>query len=157
MNGLSAPTSNMTYLEKWSMINQTLNKYKIALLAIQETHLDEETTIRIQTTYEKKMSILTSADPESPCTTAGVAFVINKSLIAPNKIMAHKLFPGRALAIEIDWLESETMRLVNVYAPNDRTTHLPFWNTVDEVRQNKNIPKPKFVLGDFHVMEEQID
>ena len=139
------------------MINQTLNKYKIAILAIQETHLDEETTVRIRTSYEKKMSILTSSDPESPRTTAGVAFVINKSLIAPSKITAHELLPGRALALEIEWLESETTRLVNIYAPNDRTAHLPFWNTVDEVRRNKRIPKPEFVLGDFNVTEEQID
>ena len=117
MNGLSTPTSNMTYLDKWSMINQTLNKYKIAILAIQETHLDEETIDRIRISYEKKMNILTSSDPENPRTTAGVAFVINKSLIAPNKITAHELIPGRALAIEIDWLESETTRLVDAPQP----------------------------------------
>jgi hypothetical protein len=29
MNSLVAPTNNMSYTEKWSMINQTLNKYKI--------------------------------------------------------------------------------------------------------------------------------
>ena len=47
--------------------------------------------------------------------------------------------------------------IVNIYAPNDRAAHLPFWNRVDEVRQNKGIPKPDFVLGDFNVTEEQID
>ena len=97
MNGLSAPTNNMSYIEKWAMINQTLNKYKIAILAIQETHLDEETTERIRTSYRKKMTILMSSDPINPRTTTGVAFVINKSLIAPSKILTHELIPGRAL------------------------------------------------------------
>ena len=40
INGLTAPASGMTFLEKWSMVNQTLNKHKIAVLALQETHLD---------------------------------------------------------------------------------------------------------------------
>ena len=115
MNGLSAPTNNMLYIDKWSMINQTLNKFKIAILAIQETHLDEEITNRIRMSYGKKMNILTSYNPENLRTTAGVAFVINKSLIAPNEIVTHELVPGRALAIEIKWLEMETTRLINIY------------------------------------------
>ena len=134
MNGLSAPTNNMSYIEKWAMINQTLNKYKIAILAIQETHLDEETTERIRTNYGKKMTILMSSDPVNPRTTAGVAFVINKSLIAPSKILTHELIPGRALAIELEWLETERTRLINVYAPNNKAAHRPFWNDTDAIR-----------------------
>lgn len=53
MNGLSAPASNTSYLERWTMINQTLNN-KIVILAFQETHLDEESTDRIRTTYKKR-------------------------------------------------------------------------------------------------------
>ena len=145
MNGLSAPANNMSHMDKWAMINQTLNKFKIAILAIQETHLDEETTDQIKRNYGKKMNILTSADPENPRTTAGVAFVINKSLIAPNKITPHELIPGRALAIEIEWLETEKTRLINIYAPNNRTTHGPFWNEVDAARRDKRIDRKSVV------------
>ena len=42
MNGATAPTSNMDLKEKWSMINNTIRTNKIAILALQETHLDEE-------------------------------------------------------------------------------------------------------------------
>ena len=139
------------------MINQTLNKFKIAILAIQETHLNEEITDRIRMSYGKKMNILTSYNPENPWTTARVAFVINKSLIAPNEIVTHELVPGRALVIEIKWLEMETTRLINIYAPNNRTTHCPFWNEIDAIRRDKRIPKPNFVLGDFNITEELID
>ena len=103
------------------------------------------------------MNIITSADPNNPRTKAGVAFVINKALITPNKIVTHELSPGRALTIEICWLESETTRLVNIYAPNDRATHLQFWNEINAKRRSKRMPKPDFVLGDFNVTEEQID
>lgn len=63
------------------------------------------------------MNILTSPDPENPHATAGVSFMINKSLISTSKITAHELLPERALTIEIDWLEPETMqlRVINIY------------------------------------------
>ena len=83
--------------------------------AIQETHLNEEITDRIRMSYGKKMNILTSYNPENLWTTAGVAFVINKSLIAPNEIVTHELVPGRALAIEIKWLHQENSKLLYCY------------------------------------------
>ena len=79
MNGLTAPSSGMTFLEKWSMVNQTLNQYKIAVLALQETHLDQEIVDRLKQCFGRKMHTEFSQDLEAPCTTAGVAFVINKT------------------------------------------------------------------------------
>ena len=70
----------------------------------------------------------------------------------------HELSPERVLTIEICWLlESETTCLVNIYAPNDRATHLQFWNGIDAKQRSKSMPKPDFVLSDFNVTEEQID
>ena len=43
MNGYAAPTQNMTGMEKWSAVYNTIKEYKIAILALQETHLDKET------------------------------------------------------------------------------------------------------------------
>ena len=34
MNGLTAPTHGLTALGEWLMINETLNQYKIAILAL---------------------------------------------------------------------------------------------------------------------------
>jgi siderophore synthetase component len=76
----------MNGLEKWSMVNQTLSQYKIAILALQETHLDQELLRQIQTCFSKKMQILHSEDPDAPQTTAGVAFTIKNALIAPRNL-----------------------------------------------------------------------
>ena len=38
INGFMA--NSLTYLKKWSMVNQTLNEHKIAILALQKMHLD---------------------------------------------------------------------------------------------------------------------
>ena len=122
-------------------------------LAIQEMHLDKETTERIRMSYRKKMNILTSFDLENLCTTTGVAFVIIKTLIAPSKISTHELLPRRALTIEIEWLETETTWLINIHAPNNKSTHHQFWNEIDAKRCDKRIPKPDFIFRDFIVME----
>ena len=132
MNGLTAPTNRMTCTEKWSMVNQTLNKHKIAVLALQETHLDQEMAERIRESFGKKMEIRFSMDPNSPRAVAGVAFVINKSLIAPKSIRMYELLAGRALALEIDWLEKEMTKLVNIYAPNRKTDHPAFWADIEK-------------------------
>ena len=41
LNGASASTANLNAVDKWARINSTLRNNKIAVLALQETHLDE--------------------------------------------------------------------------------------------------------------------
>ena len=157
MNGLAALSQNMNYIEKWSMINQTLNRDKIAILALQEMHLSEETTERIRDCFRKKMTIVYSADPNNPSTSAGIAFIINKALISPRKISTTALQEGRALMLEIEWLETEKTSILNIYAPNDRATHPAFWKTIEEMRRNKGLARPDFTIGDFNITEDLMD
>ena len=139
MNGYTAPSNNMSHLEKWTMINQTINKHHIAILALQETHLDQERVDTLLTLYGKKMDIVFSRDPNAPRATAGVAFVINKTLIEPKKLTTYELQAGRALALNIDWLEMENTTLINIYTPNDRTRHEQFWSNLETERRAKGI------------------
>ena len=155
MNGYRA--SGMNNQEKWSMVNQTLNKHKIAILALQETHLDQERVDGLLKSFGKKMEIKFSADPNAPRATAGVAFIINKSLIAPRKITTHEIIPGRALHIKVEWLDKETSSFMNIYAPNEKAAHEEFWRTIDDTRRDHNVPVPNFLLGDFNVTEDPID
>ena len=157
MNGLTAPTQGLTAKGKWSMINQTLNEYKIAILALQETHLDQSALDTIRGCFSKKMEIYNSEDPNAPRATAGVAFVINKTLIAPKKLEVFELKAGRALAIQVEWLENEKTTLLNIYAPNGRPAHQQFWTEIDDERRSKRLPRPDFLLGDFNVTEDPID
>lgn len=157
MNGLSSPLHQLSALDKGAMVNQTLNDHRIAVLVLQETHLNQESLKRIRSCYNKKMLILHSEDPDTPRTTAGVTFVINKSLINPRKVTPYKLHAGRALALRINWLESETMTLINTYVPNDRTVHLNFWEKIDRERHNQRFPCPDFLLGDFNVTKDPIN
>jgi exonuclease III len=157
MNGLSAPSSNMSFLSKWAMINTTLNKHKIAILALQETHLDQQLVDRLHQSFSDKMEIIFSPDPNSPRSTAGVTFVINKRRIAPKEWAIHEIIPGRALLLKIKWHESETTSLLNIYAPTHKPSHPPFWTKILDVHVSKHLPKPDFMLGDFNVTEDPID
>ena len=157
MNGLTAPTEGLTFLEKWSLVNQTLNKHKIAVLALQETHLDPETVERLKQNFGKKMHIEYSQDPVAPQTTAGVAFVINRTLIAPSAIKVHTLHAGRALNLKIKWLESESTSFTNIYAPVNKRAHPGFWDNIEKNRLEHGLPRPDFLLGDFNVTEDAID
>ena len=115
INELATPLSNMSFIDKWSMIKTTLNKYKITILALQETHLDQEMLDSILANFGTKMTVVFSSHPTAPQSTAGVAFIINKSLIKPQKIFTHELFAGHALYLEVKWLDTEVTTLINIY------------------------------------------
>ena len=42
MNGATAPSENMLMTEKWAMVNRTIFNECIAVLALQEIHLDDD-------------------------------------------------------------------------------------------------------------------
>lgn len=94
MCGASAPTSNMDLRSKWTMVNHTIRTNKIAVLALQETHLDNKLAGTIKSCFQKNFDILYSSDPDSLCTKAEVAFVLNKALIPNREHKLHILVPG---------------------------------------------------------------
>lgn len=157
VNGFATPSSNMTGIEKWSAIYQSIKENKIAILAIQESHLDPPLLQSIHKCFGSRLTIINSSLPENPCTSAGVAFVINRALIEPKDIVTTELIAGRALALKCNWHNTEEILLINVYAPNSKTEHPTFWDRIDDVRCTKGLRHPDMMLGDFNVTEEPID
>ncbi|KAH9026276.1 Endonuclease/exonuclease/phosphatase [Lactarius deliciosus] len=157
MNGFAAPAKNMSGIEKWSAIYQTINKNKIAILALQETHLDDDLLHSVHECFGKRLTVINSKLANNPRSSAGVAFVINRSLIAPQDLTAYDLIEGRALAVKFKWHDDDEIVLINVYAPNTKNEHQDFWEQVDTKRRSKGLRRPDFMLGDFNLTEEQID
>ena len=131
INGFASSSHKMTGINKWSMILRTMSTRKIVILALQKTHLDQDLLNQVNECYGRRLIILLSQDPDSPCTSAGVAFVINKRLINPDNIKVFELIKGRALAIKLQWHDGAETTLLNIYAPNSRTAQPDFWNMVD--------------------------
>ena len=157
MNGFTAPACHMTGIEKWSAVNRTISDHKIAILALQETHLDPALLHDIDMCFGRRLIVLNSQDPNNPWATAGVAFVINKTLIAPKDLSTHELIKGRALALKIKWRENKETVLINVYAPNNRSEHPAFWRKLDTERRSNNVRRPDFMMGNLNVTEDPID
>ena len=158
INGLHTGSEGNNMFEKWAEINATMKRDKIAILAVQETHLDEQNITAILKAFDKRLIILNSQPEINPRASAGVAFVLNKDLVDAEKLETKELIKGRALAIKLTWKRnSEETVIINVYAPNRRSEHQQFWKKVEDERRNKRIRKPDFVLGDFNVTEEPID
>jgi exonuclease III len=157
MNGYAAPNSNLTGIKKWSAVYQTMKENKTAILALQETHLDDNTLMSVHECFRKRLSVVNSKLPGNSCSSAGVVFVINRALIAPKELECMELIKGRALAIKSKWHNDDKILLINVYTPNNRSEHPDFWETIDTKRCSKGLRRPDLVLGDFNVTEEPID
>ena len=94
MNGLHTVEDRSFSYEKWSEINTTVKRDKIAILAVQETHLDDEMTHSIQDMFRKRLTIINSQLERLPRMSAGVAFVLNKDLIDVKETRVVELIKG---------------------------------------------------------------
>ncbi len=157
MNGAAAPSERMDHIDKWSTVNSMIRNNKIAILALQETHLDQNKLDDVKRCFGRNLDIHNSSNPNNLRGIAGVAIVLNKVLIAPKKIRFSILIEGRTIMIRINWSETEEVTIVNIYAPTNRQLQPPFWTQLDTERRRKRLPKPDFLLGDFNVTEEAID
>ena len=125
VNSYTAPASNMSGIEKWSTIYQTMKENKIAILAVQETHLDDTLVSSLGDCFRKRLEIINSQLPANPQSSAGVAFVINKNLIAPCDTEKFKLIEGQVIAIKFKWHENDEIVIINMYTLNNRTIQYP--------------------------------
>ncbi|KAF9780750.1 Endonuclease/exonuclease/phosphatase, partial [Thelephora terrestris] len=142
--------------EKWFHIYRVVNSYKVAVLAIQEAHLTDELAANINTAFETKISVYHSPLPETR-NAAGVAFVINKGLLNAEKVTYEEIIPGRAIIAKIKWHGDATIKILNIYAPNDTAENEAFWDKLRDATTRKPEWKPDILLGDFNVVEDSLD
>ena len=151
---------------KWNHINQIIRDKKIAILAIQESHLNEASLNNLNTFYHKRMKIWNSEDPLNPCVGKGVAIVLNKKLISWAEAKMTNIIPGRALLLELPWRNRKNrnsdpnearVNILAIYAPNTAQENANFWSILSDKWVEGNLPIPDVMLGDFNVVEEAID
>ena len=80
INGLHTRTESSHTFEKWAEINATMKNEKIAILAIQETHLDKQSTQAIHQALGKRLKIMNSQLEENPRSSAGVTRTVRVCL-----------------------------------------------------------------------------
>jgi hypothetical protein len=104
---------------KWQHVNQVMREEKIAVLLVQETHMNEERQSQVDSVFSKRMKIYSSANPENPTGKGGVAVVINKGLLDTRGSNATVIVPGRAMSVQVKWHKEEVLTVLVVYAPNE--------------------------------------
>ncbi|KAI0339653.1 DNase I-like protein, partial [Trametopsis cervina] len=143
--------------DKWSKINQIMRDEKLAILAVQETHLTQQAVDSLHSLFGKRILILHSEPQERPSTSKGVAFVINKERLETKDISLTEVVPGRAALLTCKWHNTVKLRILNIYAPNDRNENGKFWDDLSETWDSKNYTNPSVMLGDFNIVEESKD
>ena len=142
--------------DKWNVIGQALNKTQAAILALQETHLTDELAENLNSRFETRLSLHHSPLPDSS-NAAGVAFVINKSLLNSDDVSCVEVVPGRAILANVAWIRGTSFKILNVYAPNNTNDNEAFWNDLNtKIMSNPDL-KPNIMLGDFNLVEDSLN
>lgn len=87
---------------------------QLSILTVQTTHLDDTAVVHTNRWFKLSYSVYT----QSPCSTAGVGFVLNKKFVDTENIHEYHLIPRQALMIMIPWYKGEVLNILNTYAPN---------------------------------------
>ncbi|RDX49566.1 DNase I-like protein [Lentinus brumalis] len=143
--------------DKWNQINQLIRDERVAILAIQETHLTAERVEALNDLFNATMHVVAGLDDVNQTGARGVAFAINKRLVNTDEAEATTVKPGRALLLKIPWTRGKALKLLNVYAPNDPTDNAAYWTSLTTDMLSRRALKPDILLGDFNLVEDSLD
>jgi exonuclease III len=143
---------------KWNHISQYMRDSKIGILVVQETHMDAPRCASVANFFDR-LQIYASGDPESPRTRNRIAIVINKDIVKETAVTSHRvLIPGRAMELSLQLHQGTEVKILGVYAPNNRTENKDFWNKLSaKTAGSRNEKKPDIMLGDMNMVEDAID
>ncbi|KAI0337060.1 DNase I-like protein [Trametopsis cervina] len=151
------PAQGSAPSDKWLRINQMMRETKTAILALQETHLTDAHVHDLHSLFGKRLRIYHSSAPGREASANGVAFVLNREKLEESETTASIVIPGRALLLTTKWHKTTTTRILNVYAPNEAGENALFWDSIRTKLADGSLPKPDILVGDFNVVEAQID
>lgn len=130
MKGRTSINLSQSPISKWTTVNQTMRNQKIGILCVQETHLTTDHQSQLDSLFSRRLLVLNSSDPTRPGNSAGIAFVLNKELTNASSATMEVLIPGRAAILSINWHNNETIKILNVYTPNNANEHHTFWEKI---------------------------
>jgi ribonuclease HI len=138
---------------KYKDLTTLIRKNGIAILAVQETRLNEIEKDRIEKANPK---ILIESNSDSTAK-EGVGFVLNKDMLK-NKTWKHTpIIKGRASRLQIKWNEDDGLDIINIYAPNETKKKIEFLEQMQkELEKMEDLENP-MLIGDFNFVEEDID
>ncbi|KAI9059685.1 DNase I-like protein, partial [Trametes sanguinea] len=143
--------------DKWLAINQIMKDHRLAILAVQEAHLDEERLSTLKNLFAAQLTIIASSNPRNPGGAEGVAFVVSNKILSHGQPVCEEIVPGRASLISVPWTATKAIKILNVYAPNRPDENAAFWDKLGELTEGRAALRPDVLCGDFNVTEDAID
>lgn len=120
--------------------------------------MDEDRQKETEGLFGRSLRIIASADPNNPTQRTGIAVALNRANIDTENITHHKIIPGRALLVMINWSKETKLTALAIYAPNHPSDNARFWENIKTAfANNHGLPRPKVMLGDFNMVEDTID
>jgi exonuclease III len=130
----------------------------LRVLGIEEFHFDTDSATQFNNIFGRWFKLYHLDHPEKPCSTAGVAFVLNKKFLDTENICEFELIPGRALMIVVPWHNRKSLNILNVYAPNRRDERDKMWKDLwKKWADDPHLPFPNIALGDWNFVEDPMD
>ncbi|KAM6499941.1 Endonuclease/exonuclease/phosphatase, partial [Amanita muscaria] len=148
-----------TSLHKWECISHmSLQAKRVGILALQETHLSDEGLDNLRSRFNSRFHIVHSKLPDRH-DACGVAFVLDKKQIAWKEMKTTNIIPGRAILLTTSakQYDGKPLHILNVYAPNDHSANRDFWNDIKKLWEDRRLPRPHIILGDFNIVEFSVD
>ncbi|KIJ43385.1 hypothetical protein M422DRAFT_253260 [Sphaerobolus stellatus SS14] len=142
--------------QKWQDINGLMRENNIAILAVQETHIDAHRLCRLESLFERQLLIKNSADSLT-LNGRAVSIILNKRFTLWKDATFNNIVLGRALLLHLPWGERGTLNILAIYAPNDQHQNMSFWKDLTKIWKDRALPRLDILLGDFNSVEDPLD
>jgi exonuclease III len=144
--------------EKWKHVQQMMREKKIAVLCVQEAHMDEERRRAVEKLFPK-LSVYVTEDPIKPRARNRLAIVVNREQITdPEPPKTQVIVEGRAMSIQLKLHRGTPVVLLGIYAPNEVRENIDFWKEIRTFYQGVDQDKkPSIIAGNMNMVEDAID
>lgn len=137
---------------KYRRLTTIMRKERIAILATQETRLNEEEVNRLER-ENPKIRIESNGNSTSK---EGVAFIMNEELLT-KAIWNHTIVvPGRVSRLEIEWSAGNKLNIINIYMPNNTLHKIKFLENLIPKLEELELQNT-IIMGDWNCVESDID
>ena len=139
--------------DKWPKLISLTRSKGIAILGLQESHLNEEETEKLNDKFQKFLIINNGFSTSKE----GVSFVLNKELVNGMKWKHSVIIEGRASRLEIETEKDRGLNIILVYAPNEGQEKITFWKLLKSKLKEIDDMENVIVMGDFNSVENALD
>ena len=140
--------------DKLKMVIDWLRLNKIAILAVQETHLMEDSIRELNLKYRNLKFFGSGLSTSS----SGILFILADRAGEPQNTYFTELIKGRSGLLSLEY-GTQTINIINIYMPNNKLhqkeTLIELRQKMDNIQDINN--KELLIIGDWNFVEDSID